>query len=114
MGSDMYMEAQNFQPRLLKIQWIKGLLVIQKDFPFSGYTTVFEGDIDEGDTTQMALLAAIGVSKIPPRPVPAKPTWTEMVEIVYNYYGYGDHSVYKEIYDFIVKTVEEGIVPLEP
>lgn len=110
MGSDMYMEAQNFRPRPMKVYWEGSELVIQEDYPISGYETVFKRDIDEKNETQLALLRAIGVSKIPDRPAPVVSTWDEMVFAMFNYYGYGDRAIYDKIYEIMKKVAKEGIV----
>src|SRR6478672_5741638 len=79
MGSDMYMEAQNFRPRPNKAEWElvndNLELVIYQDVFYHGYKMLWHGDVNSSNESLILSL----VSKIPP-----KPRYKSRREQVYN------------------------------
>lgn len=65
MGSDLYMEQQNWRPRKTLVEWLdEETIKVQRDAFYTGYFTVYEGKVTPEVTT---LLKGLGIS-LPEKP----------------------------------------------
>lgn len=65
MGSDLYMEQQNWRPRPNLVEWLdEETIKIQRDAFYTGYYTVYEGKVTPEVTT---LLKGLGIT-LPEKP----------------------------------------------
>lgn len=71
MGSDLYMEQQNFRSKGTRARWDGNDLVIERDVFYHGWTEIWRGKPNLNNSNEKSLLKAlINLNKIPEKPVP--------------------------------------------
>ena len=110
MGSDLYMEHQNWKPRPNKAQWelVDGHLelVIYRDVFYHGYEMIWHGEVT--DSNESLILAM--VSDIPDKPEIPKPKAIQVRDALKRYYDYADPEIVKEV--MLIMETEDPEIPV--
>lgn len=109
MGSDYAMETRNFRPRPNIIEWDGDTLIVQKDYPVSGYATVWQAPIDLENSTEVTLFEA-AFGRIPEKPAPVIPTQQRVIDILRNQYDWHNSFAVHEIMQVIYDVERNGVV----
>lgn len=84
MGSDLYMEANNFRPRANKGEWHGEELHILVDRFYHGYELLWKGKVTPDNESLVKVMLPGG---IPPKPEPMTPNEQAVYNVIEHWFG---------------------------
>ena len=82
MGSDLYMEAQNWRPRKPKVEWDGDDIVVSIDQFYHGFGERYRGPVND---EAARIIKALTGQDIPPKPPKPRSNYDKVESVLVNF-----------------------------